>query len=96
MIVDEIENEEEFRRATEGRVVVDYFADWCHPCSQLEPVLKDIDAPVVKVDIDENPDLAQKHGVMGLPTLALFENGEELDRIIGAANKAKIENFYEA
>lgn len=94
MIVKEIENKEEFTQATQDRVIVDFRSDWCAPCSQLAPVLEEMDIPVVKVDVDENPDIAQEYGVMSLPTLAVFEGGEELDRIVGTAERSQIKKLY--
>ena len=94
MIVNEVESEEEFTQATQDRVIVDYFAQWCSPCLRLAPVLEEMDVPVVKVDVDENPDLAQEHGVMSLPTLAVFEDGEELDRIVGTGQRSEIKKLF--
>jgi len=94
MIVKEIRNEEEFTQATQDRVVVDFHGQWCQPCLRLAPVLEEMDVPVVKVDVDENPELAKEHGVMSLPTLAVFEDGEELDRIVGTAQRSQIKKLY--
>lgn len=95
MIVKEIENKEEFTQATQDRVIVDFLGSWCQPCKQLAPILKEMDIPVVKVDVDENPELAQEHGVMSLPTLAVFEGGEELDRIVGTAQRSQIKKLFD-
>ena len=95
MIISKIENEEEFNQSTQDRVIVDFHAQWCQPCLRLAPVLEEMDVPVVKVDVDENPDLAQKHGVMSLPTLAVFEGGEELDRIVGTAQRSQIKKLFD-
>jgi thioredoxin 1 len=97
MIASEAKNKKHFKKAIEGdRVIVDWFANWCGPCRQLASVLEDASVPVVKVDVDENPELAQKYGIMSLPTLGLFEEGEELDRIVGATDKKSIQELYEA
>ena len=95
MIKTKVENEEEFTEATQDRVVVDFWGSWCGPCLRLAPVLEEMDVPVVKVDVDENPELAQEHGVMSLPTLAVFEGGEELDRIVGTAQRSQIKKLYD-
>ena len=94
MIVNEVESEKEFQPATQDRVVVDFHGQWCQPCLRLAPVLEEMDVPVLKVDVDENPELAQEHGVMSLPTLAVFEDGEELDRITGTAQRSRIKKLY--
>jgi len=70
-------------------VVVDFWAAWCGPCLMMAPVLEalaaELDGQVgfAKLDVDSNPDLAERHGVGGIPTLIVFENGKEAGRIVG-------------
>lgn len=77
-------------------VLVDFWADWCHPCHILEPHVKAIAAEyegklrVAKLNIDENPEIARRFGVMSIPTLLLFIDGAEKERLIGAQPKASI------
>lgn len=77
-------------------VLVDFTAVWCGPCKMLEPVVKqlaaDLDgkAKVVKLDVDENPDLAMRFQVMGVPTLMLFVDGQPLQRVTGYQPKDRI------
>ena len=76
-------------------VVVDFFATWCGPCKMLGPVLEEVadeakDVIIVKVDIDDNMDLAQQFGIMSVPTLMIFKNGEEIGREIGFRPKEHI------
>lgn len=69
--------------------MVDFWADWCGPCKMIAPFVEDIaqqydgKAIVAKVNIDEEPELAQRFGVMSIPTLVFFENGREFDRKVG-------------
>jgi thioredoxin 1 len=65
----------------EGLVLVDFYADWCGPCKMLAPVLEQFsndnnDVKVIKVNVDEASDLAEKYRIMSIPTLLLFKNGE--------------------
>ena len=67
------------------KVLVDFYANWCGPCKMLSPVLEDLasdrsDVKIVKIDVDSNPDLAKRFGVMSIPTLILFENGREVSK----------------
>lgn len=76
-------------------VLVDFWADWCGPCRMLAPVIADIEEgasgyKVAKINIDEQPELAEQFGVMSIPTLVLFKNGNEENRMVGAASKERI------
>ena len=77
-------------------VLVDFFATWCGPCKMLAPTLDQVAAEVagrakvVKVDIDASPDLAQRFGVMSVPTLAVFKDGKLVNQVVGVQPKPAI------
>ena len=81
---------------SEKPVVVDYWAEWCGPCRMVAPVLEEIAAEhadkidVVKLNIDENPAIAQRYGILQIPTLNVFSGGEVVKQIIGAKPKSAL------
>ena len=80
-------------------VVVDFWAEWCGPCRMIAPALEEIagrlgdKVKIVKLNVDENPQTAQKYNIMSIPTLMLFKNGQLASRQVGAAPKQKLEQW---
>lgn len=74
-------------------VMVDFFAEWCGPCKMIAPVVDELSAEyegkvlIVKVNVDESMETAQTYGIMSIPTIVFFKNGEEVDRVTGALPK---------
>ncbi len=74
---------------SQGLVLADFWATWCGPCRMIAPVLEELDAEmgdkvkIVKLDVDENQETAAKYGVMSIPTLILFKDGEIVDKVVG-------------
>ena len=84
----------------EGVVVVDFFATWCGPCRMLAPILEDVsetrdDAKFLKVDVDENYDLAKSFGIMSVPTVLFFKDGILVDKSIGLINSETINQIID-
>jgi len=83
---------------THKTAIIDYWAPWCGPCKMMSALLENIsnihqDIKFCKVNVDENPELAEKHNISSLPTLVLFEYGKELRRITGMRPQTTIEKF---
>lgn len=83
---------------SDKKVLVDFWANWCGPCKMLAPVLEQVaeempDVQIVKVDVDDNGDLAEKYNVMSIPTMILFKNGEQVGKSVGFIGPDQVKDF---
>src|SRR5919197_5189190 len=82
-------------------VLVDFWAAWCAPCRMLAPTVEAVadkyagNARVVKLNVDDNPSVSQRYGIKGIPTLILFKNGKEEERVVGATSKEAISRMID-
>ena len=87
-MIKHLENSNDFEKEVQGEtVIVDFFADWCGPCQMLAPVLEELDkeggVKIVKINVDEVPELARQFRVMSIPTVMLFKNGQFVKKQLG-------------
>ena len=81
-------------------VLLDFYAEWCGPCKMAAPILDQLseeqsEVEILKIDVDANPESAQKFGVMSIPTVILFKGGQEVDRQTGFSGKQMYTNLID-
>lgn len=78
-----------------GKIIIDFWADWCYPCKEMSPVFEEISKEIkglkfAKMDVDEEPELASKFGVMSIPTFLFLKDGKEIKRFVGVMAKSSL------
>ncbi|MGM0381025.1 MAG: thioredoxin [bacterium] len=98
-VSDEEFEQEVIEKSEEEKVVVDFWAEWCQPCKMLGPRLEEIcedeGVRLVKVNVDQNKQQAQKYGVRGIPAVKLFKDGELADEFTGVQPDEKVRQFVQ-
>ena len=83
---------------SQGVVMVDFWAVWCGPCKMIAPTVEELakeyagKVKVAKLNTDENPDIASRYKIMGIPTIMFFKNGERVDQVVGAVPKTQLKS----
>jgi len=101
MIKEIKENEfEEVVLKSKEKVLVDFYATWCGPCRMLRPILEEIasersNSKIVSIDVDDAENLASKYGIISIPCVIVFQNGEEISRSVGLKSKSEIESMID-
>ena len=85
-------NFEEEVKKYKGKVLVDFYADWCGPCQMLGPIVEEIakeakDFKVARINVDDNEDIAREYGVMSIPCVIAYKDGKEINRSVGLVDK---------
>ena len=94
-MVNEILEKDFNEKVKDGKVLVDCFATWCGPCKMLSPIIDELakevtDYSFYKLDVDKNEEIARQYGIMSIPTLLIFENGELKQTLVGFKSKAEL------
>ena len=94
-----IEKEDEFTEQIKNKLVlVDFYANWCGPCQMLSPILEELekenkDLTIVKIDVDKNESLARKHGIMSIPALEIYKEGNLISKHVGYLSKDELKDL---
>ena len=87
--------------ASKTPVLIDFMADWCGPCKMMAPMIDEFakeyegELKVGKINVDEQPEIAQKYGVMSIPMFAFIKDGEVVDQVVGSQSKAKLQSMID-
>lgn len=94
-MIKHLSDREDFNSLIQNKILIDFYADWCGPCKMLSPIVAEIaqersDIKVVKVNVDESPNISIDYQIMSIPTLVVIKDGNEVNRSIGVIDKSQI------
>jgi thioredoxin 1 len=97
-MVNELLEKDFNEKVKDGKVLVDCFATWCGPCKMLSPIIDELAKEITnysfyKLDVDKNEEIARQYGIMSIPTLLIFENGELKQTLVGFKTKAELKEI---
>ncbi len=97
-MIKELGKENLIEEIKQGLTLVDFYAVWCGPCKMMHPIIEEIhtsypDLKIIKVNVDEHEELARNYGIMSIPTLILFQNGNIVEKNIGLTPKEQLEKW---
>lgn len=97
-MVNEIKEEEFKEKIKEGKVLVDCYANWCGPCKMLSPIIDELSTEIetykfYKIDVDTCDSITTEYGIMSIPTILLFENGDLKEKVVGFKSKEELEEL---
>ena len=101
MAIVHVSDQDFSQQISEGVVLTDFWAPWCGPCKMIAPVLEEINeeigdnVKIAKLNVDENQETAGKYGVMSIPTLMIFKDGEMVEQIVGFQPKDQLQSLLE-
>jgi len=93
-------NFDDFIENTHKPVLIDFWAEWCKPCKQVRPIIKQVAeelegiALVAKINVDENPELTRRFGIQSIPSFSVFENGSQTQRVTGIVSKERLKDLF--
>jgi thioredoxin 1 len=96
----ELTNDNFQKEIKTGKIVIDFWAEWCGPCKVMGPVFEELskemkDVKFAKVNVDHSPEIAQEFGVQGIPTFVVIKNGKLLDSTSGSRSKSALKSFIQ-
>lgn len=92
-MIKHLSDREDFNSLIQKKILIDFYADWCGPCKMLGPVLESMEGNILKINVDTHEELATRFGVMSIPTICFFKDGDLKEKVVGFRNKEELESI---